>query len=333
MKILRNKKLVASIVIALLFLFVVYSSIPFISAFFGALVLAFIFNPLNKLMTEKWKLSKQLSAWIIIIISIIIIILPTIYLVQGLIEQVTIIPEQLGKIQDLEEKINNILPFEVELDKTFMIEHVVPFLTKSITPFFSNLLQSFAIFFLLFFLLYYFIIYSKEMKEIVYDIIPFNKEHKQRAIEKFSSITYSTILGTFLIALIQGALLAINFYFLGISNILFWGFVAVILSFLPVIGIPILWVPVASFFLITGQTGKGVALIIIGIMIGTIDNVLRPIINDKYGKIHPLVSIIGIYIGIYQFGLIGIFIGPLIVAYLVLFWTMYKEEYSIRFNK
>ena len=179
----------------------------------------------------------------------------------------------------------------------------------------------------MYFLLYYFIIYADEIKRIVKDFIPFNKEHKEESIEKFKSITYSTIVGTFLIALIQGSLLGINFYFLGLPHALFWGFVGVILSFLPIIGIPILWVPVAIFLILSGSVAQGVALIMIGLMIGTIDNILRPIINDKYGKIHPLVSILGIYIGIYQFGIIGIFIGPLIVAYLVLFWDMYKKEY------
>jgi len=326
-ELLKNKKLLASIVVALLFLFVVYSSLYFISAFFGALILAFLFRPLDKWLRKNWNFSKQMSAWTIIIISIILIILPTIFLIQGLIEQVKILPGQIDNLKNLEENVNKVLPFDVKVDKNFMIEHVVPILTKSITPFFSNILQSFAIFFLLFFLLYYFVIYSEEIRKSVYEIIPFNKKHKEKVLEKFRAITYSTIFGTFLIALIQGGLLAINFYFLGIPNALFWGFVAVILSFLPVIGIPILWVPLASFLIVNGDVGKGVALIVIGLMIGTIDNILRPIINEKYGKIHPVVSIVGIYIGILQFGVIGIFIGPLIVAYLVLFWKFYREEY------
>ncbi len=330
-KLLQNKKLLASLVVLVLLSFVVYSSIPFVSAFFGAIILAFIFRPLDKWLKTK-KISKQLSATIIILISIILIVIPSIFLVQGIIEQVKLLPDQIDSLEGLEEKLNNKLPFEVNIDKAFIIEHVVPILTKSVSGFFSNILQAFALFFLLFFLLYYFIIYSEELKKKVYEVIPFNKQHKESAIEKFKSITYSTIIGTFLIAIIQGGLLATNFYLFGIPNALFWGFVGMILSFLPVIGIPIIWVPVALYFLASGAIGKGVALIIIGVLIGMIDNILRPIINDKYGKIHPVVSIVGIYIGIYQFGIIGIFIGPLVVAYLVLFWTMYKEEYIDKKN-
>ena len=324
---LQNKKLLASIVIAFLFLFVIYASLPFMTAFFGAVFIAFIFRPLDKFFRKKFKFSRRLSAVIILIISIILILLPLVFLIQGLIEQVSLLPSQVSNLEEIQNNLNNKLPFELNIDKAFIIEHIVPFLTKAITPLFSDFLETFAILFLLFFLLYYFTIYSDDIKKIVIDIIPFNKEHKEETVDKFKAITYSTIIGTFLIALIQGGLLAINLYFLGIPNALFWGFVGMILSFLPIIGIPIIWIPIAGFLLLSGEASKGIALIAIGILIGTLDNVLRPIINDKYGKIHPLVSIIGIFIGVYQFGIIGLFIGPLIVAYLVLFWSMYQEEY------
>jgi len=230
-------------------------------------------------------------------------------------------------MNEVQDDFNDFFSSNIDIDKDFIVENIVPILTKSIAPVFSNIFQAFAILFLLFFLLYYFIIYFDELKEKAYDLLPFNKEHKERAIQKFKDITYSTIIGTFLIALIQGGLLALNFYFLGIPNALFWGFVTVILSFLPIIGPPVVWGPVAIFFFISGDVGKGSAVIIAGILISTIDNILRPIINEKYGKIHPVVSIVGIYIGIAQFGILGIFVGPLVVAYLVLFWQMYKEEH------
>jgi len=329
-KILQNKKIIASTVVILLVLFVIYSALPFISAFFGALILAFIFNPLNKWFRKKG-LSKQLAAWIILIIALILIIIPLYFLIQGLVEQIKILPDQLAKID--QERLSQISSFEINLDKNFIVNQVIPLLTKSVTPFFSNIIQAFAVSFLLFFLLYYFLIYADELRDKIYEIIPFNKEHKIRTLQKFRAITYSTIIGTFFIALIQGGLIALNFYFLGIPNALFWGFVTMILSFLPIVGAPIIWIPTGIFLFIGGRVTEAIAIILIGIMISTIDNILRPIINDRYGKIHPLISIVGIYIGIVQFGFVGIFIGPLIVAYMVLFWQMYKEEYMKKGKK
>lgn len=326
-RILKDKKLIASAVIVILLIFILYASIPFISAFFGALILAFIFRPLNRWLKKELNFSPALSAWIILIISLILIILPTFFIINGIINQVSLLPEQLAKIKGLSERINQILPVEIELNTTQLIQQIMPILRDSIRPIFTNIINAFFVLFLLFFLLYYFVVNDEKIRGIVYDLIPFNEEHKKRIVEKFKEITYSTILGTFFIAVIQGGLLGLNFYLLGIPNALFWGFVTAILSFLPIVGAPLVWVPAAIIFILIGGVGQGVALIIIGLLIGTIDNILRPIINERYGRIHPLISIIGIYIGITQFGVIGIFIGPLLVAYLILFWELYKEEH------
>ncbi|MBD3252173.1 AI-2E family transporter [Candidatus Pacearchaeota archaeon] len=325
-KFLENKKLVASIVIIVLLIFILYSGIPFISAFFGALVLTFIFRPLNKYL-KKNNLSQGFSAAIILIISLIVIIIPLIFLINGLINQITLLPAQIEKLKTFESRLNEIIPLEIELNEELLKNQVVPILTNAITPLFANIINAFAILFLLFFLLYYFVIYDEKIKDIIHDLLPFNEESKKRIFRKFKEITYATILGTFFIALIQGGLLALNFYLLGLPNALFWGFVTLILSFLPIVGAPIVWVPASLILLIGGSISKGIVLIVVGILISTVDNILRPIINERYGSIHPLISIIGIYIGIIQFGIIGIFIGPLLVAYLILFWELYNEEY------
>jgi len=157
--------------------------------------------------------------------------------------------------------------------------------------------------------------------------LPFTRKNNLIIVEKFKEITYATIVGTFLIAIIQGGLLTLNFWLLGIPNALFWGSVTMVLSFLPIIGAPVIWVPASLIQFVSGNTNIGVALVIVGIFISLVDNILRPIINQQYGSIHPLVSIIGIFIGISQFGIVGIFIGPLLIAYFLLFFNLYMEEY------
>jgi len=325
LKFLKDKKLIASIVIIALFIFIIYAALPFISAFFGALIIAYLFNPLNKRLKKRF--SPSASAWIIMAISLIVVIIPLIFLVYGLVEQIRIIPAQLANIENIEGKINELIPFELNISQTDIRRQTTSLTSNLVTPIFSNIIRAGIILFLMFFLLYYFLKEADRLKNYIKDLIPFNEEHKQRLISKFKDITNSTIIGTFLIALVQGGLLALNFFLLGIPNALFWGFVTVILSFLPIVGAPLVWGPAAFFLLISGNIAAGVAMIFIGLMISTIDNILRPIINDKYGRIHPIISIVGIYIGISQFGLVGLFIGPLLIAYLILFWQMYKEEY------
>ncbi len=315
----------AGIITVVLLVFILYASIPYLSAFFGAVILAFIFRPVDKRL--KKFVSPSLSAAIILAIALILIIIPLIFIINGLIDQVALLPEQIENIRLLKDRIEEVLPIEIEMNEQQIADQIVPILTSSIQPAFTNILSLFGILFLLFFVMYYLILYYDNIKKIIMEYLPFTRKNNLIIIEKFKEITYATIVGTFLIAIIQGGLLALNFWLLGIPNALFWGAVAMVLSFLPIIGAPVIWVPAAVIQLITGNTNIGVALIVVGMFISLIDNILRPLINQRYGSIHPLVSIIGIFIGISQFGIVGIFIGPLLIAYFLLFFNLYMEEY------
>lgn len=322
----KNKKLILSIIIVILLIFIIYASLPFISAFFGAIILAYIFYPLNKKLRKRG-FSPRTSSLIILIVSLIIVIIPVIFIINGLIKQIAYLPGQIEKIREIRNRINEISPFDIEVNINQVINQLTSILTRSITPIFNNILNAFIILFLLFFLLYYLLLYSDEIKEIIRKYLPFDDKTNTQIINQFKQVTNSTVIGTFFIAIVQGFLLGVNFFLLGIPGAIFWGFVAAILSFIPVVGPPIIWIPAVVILFLSDEISKGVVLVIVGLMISTIDNILRPVINQKYGSIHPVISIIGIFIGISQFGIVGIFIGPLIVAYLILFWRIYREEY------
>lgn len=323
-KLLKDRKLIITIIILGALIFVIYSSLQYISAFFGALALYFIFRPLDKFLTSKLNLSKRVSAIIIIIIAIFLIIIPVYFLIQGLFSEVKELPEQ---INNLNKNMNNTIFSNIKLDNKEIENKIITMLSSSAAPFISNILSSFVILLLMFFLLYYLFVHDKEIKKRIYENMPFSEENKKKVIQKFNEVTYGAIIGTFIISLVQGALLAINFYLLDIPNAIFWGVVTMIVSFLPVVGPPIIWIPASIFLFLSGETAKGIAIIVAGIMLTSIDNVIRPMVNQKYGCIHPLITIFGVYIGIAQFGLAGIFIGPLILVYLILFWNIYKETY------
>ena len=322
---LKNKKLISTILILALLVFIIYASLPYLSAFFGAIILAFIFRPLDNQLRKYF--SPKVSAGIILVIALILIILPLIFIINGLINQITTLPSQIETLRIIKQAINEKFPFTLELNEKQIINEIIPILGNYVRPFFSNIIFSFAILFLLFFLTYYLILYYDNIKKTIIDYSPFSRKNNLLILEKFKEITYATIIGTFLIAIIQGGLLALNFWLLGIPNALFWGALTTILSFLPMIGSPIIWIPAAIIQILLGKLNIGIALIIIGILISLVDNILRPIINQRYGSIHPLVSVIGIFIGISKFGIVGIFIGPLIIAYFLLFLKLYMEEY------
>jgi len=220
----NNKKLLIGFVGLVLLVFVIYASIPFMSGIFGAAIVAYIFYPLTKALRSKG-FSARSCAWIILVISLLMVILPLVLIINGLIEQTQLLPAQLEKLDGLNEKINATIPFAGSLDYEEILAEIRPILTSSIAPLFSNIFNVFFILFLLFFLLYYIVLYSQEISSIFHRYLPFGERINTKIINEFHQVTNATIVGTFLIALIQGGMLAINFYLLGIPNALFWGFI------------------------------------------------------------------------------------------------------------
>ena len=181
----------------------------------------------------------------------------------------------------------------------------------------------------MYFFVYYLFSIKKETRwEYIKSISPFNEKNTLKLRDKFIAISNTTIKSTVIIAIIQGALIAISFSLFGISKAFLWGFVAAILSFLPVVGVFIVWVPVAAFLLIQKSYIAAIGIIITGLIIGNIDNFLRPHLQKRgAAKMHPFTTLIGVIMGVKAFGLIGLIIGPLLLTFLILTIKMFKEEY------
>lgn len=325
---LKDKKLLAFIVLIALFCLVIYYSLPFFSAFFGALVLFVLFRPINHFLMNRFNISKNLSVSIIIVLSLLIVIIPLLLLIQGVVGQLSILPQQITQLNELESTINSYIPgLNVSLSGEKIIQEAVPFLRSSLSSTFSSITFVLLSLLIMYFVLYYLLIDEARFMKKVHSFLPFSLKNSQKITAKFSDITYATIVGTIIIAIVQGGLLALTFFFLDIPGALFWGFVAAILAIIPVLGTPVIWIPAAIILFIQGYLAKAIILIIAGIIISTSDNFIRPITNKKFGRIHPLISVIGVLIGITQFGFMGIFVGPLLISYLLLFWEIYKEEY------
>jgi len=327
--ILKDKQLISLILMVALFSFLFYASIPFLNAFFGALILFVLFKPLNKKLKTKLNLSKHLAAWSILLISSLIIMIPVFLLIQGLISQISTLPEILASLKKFEDIVNTFSSLNLEIKTDTILNQIIPIIEKSVSSIFENAIVLLTNIVLFYFLLYYMLVNGDNFINKVKKSLPFNKRNKRRIIDKFADMTRATIIGSLLIAILQGFLLWAGFYFLSIPGALFWGLATAFISFIPVIGSPVIWVPAAIILLFSGSQWQAISLLLWGIIISSVDNVIRPITNKKFGKIHPLISIIGVFIGIYQFGILGIFIGPLLVAYFVLIWEIYKEEHLI----
>src|SRR6267378_5587413 len=158
--------------------------------------------------------------------------------------------------------------------------------------------------------------------------IPFSDANTEKLGKRFRDVTVSTVIGTGVVAAAQGALLGIAFWIVGLPNALFWSVVTMALAILPVVGSGMVWGPAAVVLIMQNRVGAGVALIVWGIVVvGSVDNFIRPLIYRRFSEIHPLITLIGAIGGVSQFGLLGLLIGPLALSYFFELIRMYREEY------
>jgi len=325
-KILQNKKLLAFLTLIALFIIVAYLSFPFLTAFFGGLIMFVLFLPIKRRLNKKY--SNHTSTWITVFISVIAITLFFTIFLMAVARGIMILSDDLISLNIFGRELKGLIP-GIESDITWgeLITRFAPDILGPIDSIISNVFHLFSVLFILHALLYYLLLDEQKFFKNLRKVLPFNEKNTEIIIKRFYDVTYSAILGDIIIAFVQGGLMSLAFVVTGLPAALFWGLITALLALIPFLGSPFVSVPAAIYLLYTDQIPQAIIMIVFGIVITLVDNFLRPIINKKFGEIHPLITIIGVFIGIYEFGFIGIFIGPLLVAYFILVWKMYNKEY------
>lgn len=160
--------------------------------------------------------------------------------------------------------------------------------------------------------------------------IPLREDQKSALFSRFAIVVRATVKGGILVAIVQGTLGGLAFWFLGVRAPLLWAVLMTFLSLLPAIGAGIVWLPVAIYFLATGSIWQGVFLIAWGVLvIGLVDNLLRPYLVGKDTKLPDYVVLLSTLGGIQVFGLNGFVIGPVIAAMFMVAWESFAESRQV----
>lgn len=169
---------------------------------------------------------------------------------------------------------------------------------------------------------------DKLIRKILY-YLPLKSSDENRMLEKFTSVTRATLKGTLIIGLLQGGLAGLAFAVVGIPSSVFWGAIMAVLSIIPGIGSALVWLPAAIILVINGEVASGIGLgVFCAVVVGSLDNVLRPILVGKDTKMHELMIFFSTLGGIMMFGIVGIFIGPLIASLFVAIWDIYGVAFK-----
>jgi predicted PurR-regulated permease PerM len=191
--------------------------------------------------------------------------------------------------------------------------------------------------FITFFCLYYFFKDNKKMVTKIFDLSPLKNSQEKKLLKNFVEISRATLKGSLVIAAVQGFLTTILFIFTGVSSAVLLGIVATLLALIPMIGTAIIWVPAGIIMLIMGNIWQGVTILLFGaLVIGMIDNFLRPQLVGNSTSLHPLIIFLSTLGGISFFGLTGFLLGPVTAVLFLNLLAIYKSEFKEdlkRFNR
>lgn len=325
----KERNNITLIILIILALVLMYAVRGIIGALLGTLVMYTIFRPMNIWLVDRLRWKRPLSAVLVIVTSFLIIVLPFLGIGTMLTNKIVDLLKNPEWITDIVNIVNEFAGDKLgqpDLLKE-QLENSASYLGGIVTSLLSGAAGLFLDITVMYFLLYFMFVHYRSFERGILRYSPFKVENAVVFGHELRNITYSNVIGQTFIALVQGASLAIGFWIFGFKDPVFWGVICAILAFIPLLGPPLIFVPAAVLALVAGDNIAGIGLLIYGfVVVINIDNVLRLIIAKKVGDIHPIITVVGVIIGIPLFGVMGLVYGPLLLSYFLITVKIYEAN-------
>ena len=307
---------------------------PIILAILASLLLAYVFNPVYKKLLKVFR-EKNTTSFIMCLLLLLLVFLPLWFLVPIIVKQVFDLYSYTQKV-NLANSIRDTFP-SIFTSETFTREfgtalnNLISKSANLVLNGFSNILvdlpsiliQMVVILFVFFFALRD----SEKLTEYMKTLSPLNKDLEENLIKQFKDITFGVIYGQIIVGVIQGALAGIGLVIFGVPHALLLTILAMFTATIPFIGAWLVWLPASIVLITSGSVTAGVGLLVFGaLFVSWIDNIIRPYIISKRARIHSVIVFVGMIGGLIVFGVLGIFLGPLILSYLLILIDLYKQK-------
>ncbi len=309
--------------------FIIYGLSGYISAFLGAGILYVVFRPWFTALAIKRGWSKPLVTTLIIIFSLVVIILPFLTLSILLIGRIQYYSQNADDILNLIHKGEELTGFKVTSPQNVrqIVQQGAGFASRLLPSLAGGALNFIVIIGLMFFTMYFMFTQQEGFQKGLQKYLPFKRDTQRELGESLKNNVNANVLGQVLVCLVQGVLTGATLWIFGVPDAPFWGVVGFFMAFIPVLGTPLVWGPAALIKLSQGDTGQGIGILVVGIVvIINIDNLLRIALAKRMGDIHPLITLAGIVLGVPIFGILGLVIGPLLLSYFIVLMEVFERD-------
>lgn len=309
---------------------------PFLPTLAWALALTIVAHPMHKLI-QRWVKNKSLAAVLTVLVVAILVVAPAIFAMKRIAIEAAhgwqLIQAEIasGRWQAVLEsnsrlaRIANWVIAQVNLPST--ADRIASFITERSSAYLKGSILIVAELLITFFFLFYFLRDKESVLKTIRSLTPLSAIETDYVFMRVSDTVYATVYGTLAVAVIQGFLGGLMFWFLGLPAPLLWGTVMALLSIVPMLGTFVIWLPVAAFLALEGNWGRALILAIWGFaVISLIDNLLYPLLVGKRLSLHTVPVFISIIGGISLFGASGLILGPVTLAVTMALLEVWKQR-------
>jgi predicted PurR-regulated permease PerM len=340
----KINNIILLILVALISLAFLIMIRPFFTALFLAGIFAAMAQPVYRKLKFWLRGRRRLASLITLLSFVLVVLLPLSGLVGIITAQALKVAQSItpwvqqqmqpGVLSEYLKALpyyDQIAPFQQEIlaKAGEMFSSLVLFLIDSLQAGAIGTVSFLFMFFIFLYTGYFFLIDGGALLNRMLYYLPLENNDENRLLERFTSVTRATLKGTVIIGVLQGSLAGMAFAVIGIEAAIFWGTIMTVLSIIPAVGSGLVWLPAAIILALGGEYFKAIGLTLFcGIIVGSLDNLLRPRLVGKDTQMHDLFIFLSTLGGLALFGLVGFVIGPIIAALFVTIWDIYGEVFK-----
>ncbi len=309
--------------------FIIVGLRGYVSAFFGAGIFYVIFKKPFYGLVYKRKWNRQLVTVGIIIFSLLTIIIPFLVLSLLLIDRIQFYSEHTDQILGLIRKVEEMTKFKITSQQNIrqMVQQGAGFASSLLPSVAGGALDFLLIIGLMLFSLYFMFSDEETFQGGLRKYLPFKRDTMKELETELRNNVNANVLGQVIVSFAQGSFTGITLGIFHVPDAAFWGMVAFLFSFIPVLGTSFVWVPAALIKLSQGETSDGIGILLVGvIVVVNVDNVLRIMLAKRMGDVHPLITLLGIVFGVPLFGILGLVIGPTLISFFIILIRVFERE-------
>ncbi len=304
--------------------------LPYLSGVLGAITIYVLMRKwMVKLVKRGW--NPDLAAALLMLASFIGILVPVTGIVLMLGNKIGAAVQNSEKVVKATKDQLGQIESEIGYDLTSQIDAgaVSSWLSSNLQSFAGGTFNMFIAIGLMYFMLYYMFTNRRELRESLQDYIPIDKDNLKIIGDESQAMVRSNALGIPLVALAQGIIALIGFFIFGIKDPFFWFVIVTIGSMIPFVGTLLGILPVFILTLSAGDTYQAWGILLYGfVVVGSTDNIIRLYLLRKLDNVHPLITLIGVIVGVPLFGFIGLIFGPLLISLFLIVLRIYRKEYG-----